>query len=1627
MATPNIKKDANGNYIIVGFEGNKFTQQQLDYADIQQQASILTGPKGDELRNSISSNPDASAGVISGLYKSGSIGSSELVNALTEVDKQTKANREKEALRKTQEESNSNFKKSLWGVPYTAWQTAKAVTRVGFQTAFTPVEAVVNTLGNTVGSIMSGQKLSKGNVLWEGIDQTYAVQMLKQFAEEGKIDIGEGFFVNEESGVGFRVREEKLKFGKINVLDGEGNQAVDKEGNPLYRPYSPIDPISYYMTGGNLEGGTARLINAVGEIGLMIYADPVTKTSKALKAYNQIKKSEAYAKGRASAEQLQQLTILESRMVDEADDVKNALADLNLVERAVDAGVPVADSDLLKFQRAYNDAVATRLKLDANTQKIEKGVHYDAIEKFINGRSAKPILDEIAQIDDPIRLMDISRRSGQPGFTYTQAAALAGAKTKEEVMNVLAGYIAQGQVVQNVLETGTSVSRALTKVYKGPVVKPAQAVTGWAAKGVKKLPYAERVYNGLSSRWNNYIPKQGTLVHYADKDALAESVITFGRALKVDETVLGKLVNDIALNTDAKVSAYNSVTKVFDEVFKANAPAFEKAGISTDRLKDLTQAFTKNAEEQSIYWANLHRNGANIDFINVNGQTVRFNGPHLESERLNSMIYFPPPAELLKEIGKIGRFGSGRIYRGKYSGAAIDKVDAFTGNYWKRVVLTRPAYIIRNIGEEQIRIMLNGNISFYNNPLAAIAMSIGRDDGPAWKRLLNSQDQWKNNVFGKNIKGSPAEELANEALAVEGRYSYAKLMDDKTILTKGEVDKVSIMNGYEVVLEGDKRWWSGLANEIRILSLDSNAKLVASTRAGGEANTVNLLLNGAGRPGWDRFLNGITDPQTKAFLNTYDGAMAYLFTGVDDKQRLVSLRARVEQAAGQDGPISTTILKLISDGAIETAGYSMRVPRAIDDASNSIRNSKQISEGKKSIADANEEFAQQLKTAFEGAGNWNNVPFKIPKVTSSVSSKAGNALLKVSDDFFDISVRWEKVSSMGPEWRQKYWEAVTDVIYAADSTALASIKASAPKSLNPLLSADGKKKIGLSHVFWNQAKKAKGDGTMPLDEIHQYAEKVASMHVKDLFYDASKKRLLWHQLRLVAPFGQAWENVLTKWGQLAFNNPAQIYKVNRALNFLNSPKSSALYEVTDAKDYYDPNQGFFFNDSLSNERKFYVPFLASGMNFLTNFVTKNELSTAGPQGAKASPQSFNFALGSGVIPGFGPGITLSVSALNSLGVDVLSPLPFSLRTKVEKIIFPYGQPNTKTPYGITQAATTNNIARVASSFFGWEEGYASSFGPTMNYLASSGDYNLDILEDQNRLMKDADRFAKWFAASRGIFGMLSPVAPSPEDLVKDKSGNTLLASTLYSDFRELEKEAIAAGGDKQKAYADFLDLYGPEQVFALIGTWTGSDGKFSPPDNLFTYKLLVENPGIDKEYPDVYGYLYPNGGLSMELKKWNEIKGTSQRQTTQQLMDRVTKIRYAAAKDRLLTRSVAENWTSKYTDAAVSNLRNSFVTIGLKQDSFDFTREDRILNQLRSASQDSRFLNSEAVAGIRDYLAIRDRVLEVNGKKPNDSLKTKGFESQRTFLAQQAVEIVKRNPDFQKIFYSFFKYELEVE
>lgn len=1640
MALPKIKQDANGNYILEGVQRD-VTQQQMDYNEILQSLQTLTGPQGEAARKAISQNPNVSAGVIAGLYKNGNIGNSPLVDTFMQIDQLTQAQRAADQLKENQKKATEDFNKSIFG---RIWTGVKGLSRGTVETLMTPIEAgfgkirrgvkLVSEIPETIRLTASGQldwwtgKPKDPNVKLEDLgltdvslgdainpvknwEQTVAFQAAKQLHDEGKVDLGSGFFASEETGAGFAARQAQLKVGKIAVMRN-GEQVLDKDGNPLYRPISPIDPISFLMTGGHPEDELGQFINTIGEFGLMVYTDPAAAYAKAAKEAKAIKQAQITSKAMMTANDAKRLTTLETQIADKAEEVQKSLDEL--LTGRVDGKLSLKTES--ERRAAYEAALKDKLQLTDEYGNFK--LNYDAIAEFLSGSAGSHVIDNLTQIDNWQDIWAISRRGGKKGFGAELSIELAKAKTRDDVLKAFAPYIANGEVVANSFESGVQSSRFLSKITKGAAPKVIGGVKGWAAKGVKKVPYIDRVTSNLSKSYNTYVPNSGTFVHFADKDNLINTMVNYGRSTNVPESVISKLIDEVAFAEDVSKAGYTASAKMFDAIFEANKTKLIKAGISEDELYKLTRIFESERQKMSTYWADRHASGLDLDHLLMDGTTVTISGPHLESELLNSMVYFPPAKEIMHEINKIGtltKITGGRLSKtsafvGKAGSGLSPAADYFTNNLWKKIVLVRPAYVVRNIAEEQIRVMAVGHISFFNHPLMAMGMWLGRDNGPKWRKLLNSFDHYNNTVFDTRWKmASSADELSVEALAHDQISGYAELMSHKSIGAANEINKVSIIRGFENVQYGHEKFWQGLANEIRILRESGIARAVANTNPGNEADTIAYLLRGEGKKDYLRFANA-QDAGKKEWLLSEEGAMQYLFTGTDEAGRQISVKARIEEVAGQDGASASAIRKLITKGSIETSGYSLKVPQALDSAKNSIKNAKEMSKGKKTLKDANEEFADVLKQAFDGQGNWGKVLFKVPAVDTK-GSKITKSWM-TAENFFDHAIQFEKTTTMGPEWRVKYWDAVQSVVLAADKEALASIQKAAPKSLAPLINADGSVKVGLNHKYWKTVEKADGSGPMTLDEIHNYASKIATKHVSELFYDASKKRLLWHQLRLVAPFGQAWSDTIAKWAKLSFDNPGQLYTMTRNLNWLNSPESSGLYQVTDARDYYDPNQGFFYTDPMSGQKNFFVPFVATGMNFFTNLF-QGKLSAKGPFAAGANPQSFNFALGSGtVLPGVGPGISIGLNVLDSISKNPMDILPAAWKDSAYKFIYPFGQPNVGISGGAESVLLSANLSRIINGGFGVQSTYAASFAPTMNYLANSGDYNIDDPQDQTRLIKDTNGFAQWFTIMRGLFGLNTPVAIQPKDLTVDKSGNSLLASSLYKDFVDIQNKN---GVNYNKSVADFLDLYGPEQIFAIISATSGG------PNNLATYQMIMRDPSLVDNYKDTYGYFYPNGGFSQELYRWQIRTGKRERLTAEEVLQKATNIRYYAAKDRLLTKSVGEGWDSKRTQEALSNLSDSYVGMG-RTVVFDATKEPKVLAQLKAATQDPRLQDSDAVLGLTDYLYLRDKALEASGRK---ELKAQGTIAQREWLANQALEIIKRHPDFQKIYYSFFKKELE--
>ena len=1603
MSQPAVKKNPDGTWTITGVQENRLTQNQADYQQLLKASELLTGEEGEKARRLITQTPTLSGGLLASLASYGAVPNNNLVKTLADIDAQTRAQRELDAFAEAQRISNEKFNSKFRGK---LWSTLKGLVRGAAIISETPGEAIqasARTLKEDIDAAVRGDinfwtrqptdptKTREDLGLSSGpgsiLNQLKLTQVAKQLVAEKKIDLGAGFFPSEESGAGFAARKAQMDIAAVNV----------KVGDRTYqRPFYLADPVVNAITFGNADTSYGNVMVALGNLAFAIKTDTFIVYNRIKNASREAERVARTSTGVKAAKAYQQKAILDA-------EIEELTARMNQASRELD--------NLVGVERAakQDEFVA------ALNERVQKSDEYDnivydpeAVAGFLSSSAAAPAIDALSEITDWKEIWRLGKSAGgRGGFNVEQSKAIAAASNREEVLSALAPFIAKGTVAAGVLDRGTATGKAVgemlsSRIVPGQVAQIVDSIKGLGARGFRKMPFYNKVVDAYN-KGLTVVPR-GKAIHASDKDGLIDAIYSYGRITNVSAAKLDELADIVALTDDASEAGYTASARLFDEILAAN---IDKKYINPELLKEVTRIFRSGKDQMSTYWSARHAAGAKIDYILSGNKKVTITGPHLDSEYLNSVVYLPDARELLDVISSVNKFG-------KVTENTKELTDFLTNTVWKRIVLVRPAYIMRNIAEEQIRVLGTGHISFFNNPLMAMGMWLGRDGGSSWRAVLNKFDPFKNTVTDESFKlGSAKDEFVAEVAAHDATESYIKFMTAGVSGIDNDARSVMSFAGFQPRAFGHPRWWEGLANEIRILSNSIAGRAVARTgpTLDNQMATVDYLLAGAGKDEWTQFAK-LQKPEIRDWLLSPEGAMTYLFTGVDEGGKAVSLLARIEEAAGMGGEASQAIKNLIAFGRIDKPGFKIEVPKGRQSAENSIRNAAAMSSGKKALKDINEEFADILKQSFDGKGNWDGLLMNVPEAKFQTTGKIGEIFTRVSEGFFNFAVKLEKTSTMGPEWRQSYWDAIYDISGALDAEAVAKLGSVAKKSLTPLTTFKGQP-IGKEHAVWKAFKTSKGDGNITAAEAHEYASFVASKRVADLFYDASRKRLIFHQLRLIAPFGAAWEDTIRKWGQIALDNPMEVYKIQKSLQWLTKPESSALYSLTDAKDYYDPNQGFFFNDPLDGQRKFFIPFLGTGLNFLSNLRTGQGLSKQGPYAIAATPQSLNFAFASGsIMPGFGPGLQMAVIALDELGVNPINIAPIGMRDSINKIIFPFGEPDLK--QGVLEGFLPGNWRRLLAFFPGQEESYAAAFAPVMNYLASGGNYDLNDIEDQAQLMRDTDKFAKWFTVFRGLFGLVSPFPLQPQGLTTLDDGNAVLSTALYNDFKQLE---VAAGGNYNKAYADFLDLYGPEAIFAIINTSSGA------PTNLMTYELIQREPEVVDLYPETYGYAYPAGGFSTELYRWQRRAGNKEKFDSKQLVQRATSLRFYAADDRLMARLISGDFSEEEYEEARKNLRDTFIKAGLSTET-DPYKEARVKDELRRMATDIRFEDSDAVAGLRDYLYLRDKALEA-ANIDNDSLAKKGALPQREWLAGQVKKILQRNPEFYKFYYRFFKEELE--
>ena len=1254
---------------------------------------------------------------------------------------------------------------------------------------------------------------------------------------------------------------------------------------------------------------------------------------------------------------------------------------------------------------------------------------YDKIADFLTGGFGSAGLDRLVKMTD---WKKIWRASGKKIDSET-ARALAAAETPEEVISIVAPYILRGGkgtsgmlkpgIIERAGDNFTERAAALGDKFSF-MLPAAKVLTGPAARIQHRMMHHEKVaqlFDGFQSGIKGQVAlfgkplktayqtkvRAGTLINVKDTEALLETVEDFGKAIKLDNVVLDKLLDDIATGATSATRGYTASVKLLESAFKqfeGKIPAKMQ-----DDWRRMTKAFEQSNEEMASFWASRHASGAKLDFITLNGKKVRLSGPHLESELLNGTIYIPSPAEFIKFTSKLARLPGGN------RGTKV--AETLISNWWKKSVLVRPAFIIRNIGEEQLRVFGTGHISLYNNPLMAIAMWMGREEGPAWRKMLYAFDSYKHTIFDKDFStGDDIADLVNETMAHGNKNSYVDMMAaDRTGSFDDRAVKTLQFKGVGTVAYGHKRFFDGIANQIRILNADEMTRTVAGwtpkevadaikTGVTREDAVVDYFFSGQGRKTLEN-LYGAYDEEVQAWLKTRDGLKQYLYTGKLANGKDGSVLSRIIETTGGN----STLRQMVAYGKAKVDNVTYAIPRADTEAINSISNAKQIAGGRKALLDAQAEFAKKLKDTFESAGKWDGVLVNVPSKNLAYAM-GEKEKLNIVDKFFDVATKFEKNSTFGPEFRQAYWDAINEIALALDAKAVAKLEEVAQSSLSPLTKITGK--TSDKHPVWSAFKSAKGDGPLTLEDAHAYADNYARKHVKELFYTASEKRLLFHQLRLIGPFMNAWEDTIRKWGEIGLENPIQVYKGLKTLEWLESPESSAIYQITDARDYYNPNEGFFFTDpSGSGQQLFWVPFTGTVLSKFAGALTGNNYKGA-PIAFATNPMSFNFAVGAGsILPGMGPGVTIPINALATWNQSFADNLPEGIKNW----LFPFGRSDFSS--GPLATVLPSNWNRIIGGALGIKETYAATYKPIMAYLAGGNNYNLDNPEDQAKLVKDSDVFARWFGIMRGITGLVAPSALQVKGITSDGNGDAVTQMALYNDFQDM---LATNDNNYNKTVADFLDLYGVTSVFAIISSSTGN-----APSNWDSYKFVTKNPDVATKYGDIWGYVYPGGGLSQEMYKWNLLNNTKKQLTAKEMLEKANNLRYYAALDGLLAQ-VDGGYLDKDQFKEAKNYLKASMGGGPKS-STDFNKFSRVVYQLKTLTEDKRFVDVPSVAGLRDYMYLRDKALANLGKGSTDKMLGSGEEvmAQRAWLSEQAVWIIKDNPDFQKIFYQFFADELE--
>jgi hypothetical protein len=1056
--------------------------------------------------------------------------------------------------------------------------------------------------------------------------------------------------------------------------------------------------------------------------------------------------------------------------------------------------------------------------------------------------------------------------------------------------------------------------------------------------------------------------------------------------LEADLDVAAKALDDAGINAKftreqrAKVQQHVGSGKRYaalDAFFDYTRHSLENAGWDAGRVDEAIQWEKKFTAEVADYGTDQFNDPLINPFLRMGDDTRPIPHAIFDNQFLNSAIQLPDARAVRRAVSGFAPMTNA----GMYGDVATLADLAMTP--WRKLMLMRPAWGIRVVAEEQMRIAAHGQASLVKHPLQFLAWQLGNpNDG-----LVNALETWH--------RGSPM--VAETVRAVGGKLRQTKANFGRGRYALGGES----FDNYDQYMEAIQHRYSAVWDENPKQLLHEWTQVDTADPHYAQALTEELA-----RTNDARLTRGVLAEESpdaaKAWFRDGDGSSVREFMAQDP--RMAPLKDNPAAADAQVDVVFERLKAIHMDNpelveALRTGQINGIWMKNFD---GSIR-SDAVREVQR-LVDEGHIVPPQVRTR------------KGVVLTEDQKAKHLRRLDYATDQIFDAMMPfWTRLYSRDPFARQTAWNKWEELLPSMDAKARADILRDAVKSN---LDAKTITRMRETKDKYDALGDANRTGLIDTDTARDIGLRHSNKKTKELLYDLTERSRFFDAARLMFPFGEAWREVVTRWFKLTYENPQVLRRAQQGIMGARSPGSSAIGDAFGSSQ----SRPFFYKNNFGEE---IVAF--PGTEWL---MSKDTAFTPGvPIPLTGSVQGMNM-IGNG-LPGLGPAAQI--------------PVAWFLPDKPQfdglaKLLFPYGRPEDNPFLGVADAFLPTYARRLKTALSSPDSTreYANTVMDVARYLASTGEYDLqgpDAQAEINRLLKDSKDKSRTLYFVRAAGSATLPSSPSPEWLVKDKKGKLVLQHRVADWWY---KKTQSVGYDE--ALDDYFNKFGTDNFLLLQAKSESTLPGLDRTSSVKGSKWLRDNPDIKEKFPSTYALWSPDSpdfNYAEYEKQFasGERKPLTPKEAVALANNRLASHIYARALDKATAGGTKEDQKVDLGErATLRELRRELLTEfpGFDPDgSGAKVSTERLITELSGALDDPKLMRTRQGRALREYLTHRDEVIAAQrALDPAASHATLSSSAStaplRAWLNEWGEYLVARNPRFSGM-WDVLSREVEVE